>query len=75
MPLDQPLFIIKTQPVEKSLAVLLHRLELAHPQQLLLERANKPFRDAIAFRGADKRWTRRDAQEWACQVFCVTDCG
>jgi hypothetical protein len=31
MPLNQPLFIIETQPVEENLAELLHRLERAHP--------------------------------------------
>src|SRR5574339_675547 len=55
MPLDEPLFIIETQPVEKRLAELLHGLERAHPQELLFERPNEPFRDAIAFRSAHER--------------------
>ncbi len=79
MPLDEPLFIIKMQPVEERLAKLFHRLERAHPYEWLFQRPNEPLRHPVAFWGTDKRWTRRDAQESefgrACQVFCVTDCG
>lgn len=51
MPLDEPLLIIETQPVVEGEAELLHDwLERAHPQELLLERANEPLRHSIAFR-------------------------
>ena len=63
MPLDEPLRIIETEPVVQSETKLLHRLERAHPQELLLERANEPLRDAIAFWGTDERRTRRDPEK------------
>ena len=57
MSLDEPLRIIETEPVDESLAELLHGLERSDPQQLFLERPNKPLRDPVAFRGADERRT------------------
>mgnify|MGYP003348219235 CR=1 FL=1 len=63
MPLNEPLFIIETQPVMEGLAELLHGLERTHPQELLFERPNEPLRHAVALWRADKRRTRRDAQE------------
>jgi len=57
MPLNEPLLIIEPQPVVEGTAEVLHGLECAHPQQLLLERPNEPLRDAVAFRGAHERRT------------------
>ncbi len=63
MPLDQPLLIIETHPVEERLAKLLHRLKRASPEELLFQRPNEPLCDAVAFRGTDKRWTRRHPEK------------
>lgn len=63
MPLDQPLLIIKKQPVEERLAELLHRLERAHPYEWLFQRPKEPLCHAVAFWGTDKCRTRRDAQK------------
>ncbi len=63
MPLDEPLLIVEPQPVVEGTAEILHGLECAHPQQLLFERPNEPLRDAVAFRDAHERRTRRDPQE------------
>jgi hypothetical protein len=63
MPLDEPLFIIKPYPVKERLAEVLHRLERAHPQQLLIKSPDKLFRDTIAFLSVDECGTRCDTQE------------
>ena len=63
MPLNEPLFIIETQPVMEGETKSLHRLERAHPQELLLECPNEPLRHPVAFRGTDKRRTRRDPEK------------
>jgi len=65
MPLNEPLLGIEAQPVVERLAEVLHGLERAHPQELLLERPNEPFRDPIAFRSAHECWTRRHPQKSA----------
>lgn len=72
MPLDEPLFIIETQPVMESETKILHGLERAHPQELLLERANEPLRHSIAFRGTDKRRTRHDPEKPEFSLEIVT---
>ena len=48
MPSDQPVFVIVTRELLESLAQFLDRVEDPHPQQVLLERADEPFGDAIA---------------------------
>ena len=72
MPLDEPLLIIETQPVVECEAEVLDGLERTHPQQLLLERANEPLGDTIAFWGAHERGTRHDAQESEFRLKIVT---
>jgi hypothetical protein len=72
MPLDQPLLIIKRQPVEERLAELLHRLERAHPYEWLFQRPNEPLCHAVAFWDTDKRRTGCDAQESEFRLKVVT---
>jgi len=63
MPCDEPLLVIETQPVMEGTAEVLHGVERADPYELLFECANEPFRHAVTFRSAHKRWTRRDPEK------------
>jgi len=46
---QHPLLVVRPLELEEGQAELLDGLETPHPQQILLERADEAFRDAVAF--------------------------
>ena len=63
MPLAEPLAVVALLELDQGEAQLLHRVERAHPKQLLLEGADESLGDPVAFRLAHKGGARRDPQE------------
>ena len=63
MPFDQPGRVVGLAEREQRLTQFLDGLEGAHPEQVLLQRADEPFGTAIAFRGADEGGRTVDAEE------------
>ena len=63
MALEQPVPVEPVLELEQRLSELLDGVEGSHPEQLLLERPDEPFRLPIALRCPDKARARLDTQE------------
>ena len=63
MPLEQPVFVEALLELEQRLPEFLDRVEGPHPQELFLQRADKPLCHAIAFRRSHEARAGLDAQK------------
>jgi hypothetical protein len=60
---DQPGVVVCVPELQQGLTQFFDRLEVAHPKQVLFQRADEPLGAAIAFRRADEGGRAFDAQE------------